>query len=174
VDLGARCVIRNWHSDQQGRFRVGITGRGRGRPGARRGCVDVGARRVVRRRHGDQQGSIRAEIRERGCAPRLVWTSARAVLSGTGTVTSRLTANSFALKLALSLTLTSRRVRPSSCTMGSTLNGLLMPSYRARAARQRRAGPLSPAAGHAVYTRRAESTGLCARHAASRSRCFRN
>ena len=61
-------------------------------------------------------------------APRLVWMSAFAVFSGTGTVTTRLSAYSLSLKLAFSLTLTSRRVRPSSLTIGSTLNGRLMPS----------------------------------------------
>jgi len=54
--------------------------------------------------------------------------SAAAVLSGTGTVTARLSAYSLSLKLAFSLMLTSRRVRPSSFTIGSTLNGRLMPS----------------------------------------------
>lgn len=54
--------------------------------------------------------------------------SAFAVFSGTGTVTTRLSAYSLSLKFAFSLTLTSRRVRPSSLTIGSTLNGRLMPS----------------------------------------------
>ena len=54
--------------------------------------------------------------------------SAFAVFSGTGTVTTRLSAYSLSLKFAFSLTLTSSRVRPSSFTIGSTLNGRLMPS----------------------------------------------
>ncbi len=54
---------------------------------------------------------------------------ALAVLSGTGTSTTTLSANSFAPKLDLTVTLHSTRVRPSSLMTGMTLKGTLIPSW---------------------------------------------
>ena len=53
---------------------------------------------------------------------------ARAVWSGTGTSSTRLVANSFRGKVDLTLTVTSRRVRPCSWISATALKGSVMPS----------------------------------------------
>ena len=69
------------------------------------------------------------------CAPWLVCSSARAVLSGMGMVITVLRANSLASKVLLTLTFTSSRVRPISLMTGITLKGCFMLSWHLRRAR---------------------------------------